>query len=106
MKLGYPLNDSLPSIEHARDRLLARLYHYRQDESVSYMTTDEDYALLYAYGMLSLMLQTFIIRLYGPVTNVHSASVLVTGQLGNQINRIIQELSKLLGVLHDDILAL
>lgn len=54
MKLKYPLSDVLPNIEHARDRLLARIFHYRQDGRVSQSTTDEDYALLYAYGMLYL----------------------------------------------------
>lgn len=67
MKLGYPLNDSLPSIEHARDRLLTRLYHYRQDENVSYMTTDEDYALLYAYGMSTL--KVMLSKKHWPQTN-------------------------------------
>lgn len=51
MKLEYPLSDALPNVEHARDRLLARLFHYRKDPEVSRMSTDEDYALLYAYGM-------------------------------------------------------
>ncbi|KAL2809289.1 transcriptional regulator of RNA polII, SAGA, subunit-domain-containing protein [Aspergillus granulosus] len=51
MKLEYPLNDNLPNVEHARDRLLARLFHYRKDSEASQLSTDEDYALLYAYGM-------------------------------------------------------
>lgn len=50
MKLEYPLSDVLPSIDHARDRLLARIYRYRQDHEVSQLTTDEDCALLYAYS--------------------------------------------------------
>ncbi|KAL4801414.1 transcriptional regulator of RNA polII, SAGA, subunit-domain-containing protein [Aspergillus unguis] len=50
MKLEYPLNDNLPNVEHTRDRLLARLYHYRKDSEVSRLSTDEDYSLLYAYG--------------------------------------------------------
>lgn len=50
MKLKYPLNDVLPSIDHARDRLLARIYRYRQDREASQLTTDEDSALLYAYS--------------------------------------------------------
>ncbi|OOF90776.1 hypothetical protein ASPCADRAFT_400506 [Aspergillus carbonarius ITEM 5010] len=52
MKLEYPLSDVLPSVEHARDRLLARLFHYRKDPEVSRPSTDEDYALLYAYSMI------------------------------------------------------
>ncbi|KAL5337857.1 transcriptional regulator of RNA polII, SAGA, subunit-domain-containing protein [Aspergillus crustosus] len=51
MKLGYPLNDNLPSVEHARDRLLTRVFHYRKDPGVSRLSTDEDYSLLYAYGI-------------------------------------------------------
>lgn len=50
MKLEYPLNDVLPSIDHARDRLLARIYRYRQDHEASQLTTDEDCTLLYAYS--------------------------------------------------------
>jgi len=50
MKLEYPLSDVLPSIDHARDRLLARIYRYRQDHEASRLTTDEDSALLYAYS--------------------------------------------------------
>ncbi|KAL4885365.1 transcriptional regulator of RNA polII, SAGA, subunit-domain-containing protein [Aspergillus karnatakaensis] len=50
MKLGYPMNDNLPNVEHARDRLLARLFHYRKDPGVSRLSTDEDYSLLYAYA--------------------------------------------------------
>ncbi|KAL4960944.1 transcriptional regulator of RNA polII, SAGA, subunit-domain-containing protein [Aspergillus stella-maris] len=50
MKLEYPLNDNLPNVEHARDRLLARLFHYRKDLEVSRSSTDEDYSLLYAYA--------------------------------------------------------
>ncbi|KAF2200828.1 hypothetical protein GQ43DRAFT_449238 [Delitschia confertaspora ATCC 74209] len=30
MKLAYPLNDVLPNIEHARDRLLAKLFEFRR----------------------------------------------------------------------------
>ena len=50
MKLEYPLSDVLPSVEHARDRLLARLFRYRKDRIASRLSTDEDYALLYAYS--------------------------------------------------------
>lgn len=51
MKLEYPLIDALPSVEHSRDRLLARIFRYRQDEEASRSTTDEDFALIYAYSM-------------------------------------------------------
>ncbi|KAL4974522.1 transcriptional regulator of RNA polII, SAGA, subunit-domain-containing protein [Aspergillus desertorum] len=51
MKLEYPLIDNLPNVEHARDRLLARLFHYRKESEVSQSSTDDDYSLLYAYGI-------------------------------------------------------
>lgn len=50
MKLEYPMDDVLPSIDRARDRLLARIFHYRRDKDASRVTTDEDYALPYSYG--------------------------------------------------------
>ncbi|QMW27488.1 hypothetical protein G4B84_002777, partial [Aspergillus flavus NRRL3357] len=81
MKLEYPLSDVLPSIEHARDRLLARLFHYRKDHGASRLSTDEDYALLYAY-------------------------ILVTGQLSIEIEGIMAEISWLFGVLDEDIVKL
>ncbi|KAJ6029642.1 uncharacterized protein N7446_011007 [Penicillium canescens] len=81
MKLEYPLSDVLPSIEHARDRLLARIYRYRLDCEASQQTTDEDCALLYAY-------------------------ILVTGQLSNEIMEIIAEIGQLFGVLSEDVVQL
>ncbi|KAJ5102840.1 hypothetical protein N7532_003369 [Penicillium argentinense] len=81
MKLEYPLSDVLPSIEHARDRLLARIYRYRQDHEASRLTTDEDCALLYAY-------------------------ILVTGQLSQEITEIIAEIGQLFGVLSEDVVQL
>jgi len=59
MKLEYPLNDSLPNIQHARDRLLARIFHFRQESEHSSLATDGDYALLYAYGMFFTCLSVF-----------------------------------------------
>lgn len=50
MKLAYPLNDVLPNIEHTRDRLLARVFEFRQQDLGKTIATDEDYELLYAYG--------------------------------------------------------
>lgn len=50
MKLEFPLNDALPNTEHARHRLLAKIFSYRRKLKVEHDTTDEDFALLYAYG--------------------------------------------------------
>ena len=50
MKLEYPINDSLPNIEHTRDRLLAKIFDFRAHAVGEYFATDEDFELLYAYG--------------------------------------------------------
>lgn len=50
MKLAYPLNDVLPNIEHARDRLLAKIFDFRQQDVGKTVAAAEDYELLYAYG--------------------------------------------------------
>jgi hypothetical protein len=50
MKLEYPLNDVLPNIEHTRDRLLAKVFEFRQSGLGKVIAKDEDYELLYAYG--------------------------------------------------------
>lgn len=54
MKLEYPMNDSLPNIEHSRDRFLAKLFAYRKqsERDPQIDATDEDFELLYAYGRL------------------------------------------------------
>ena len=78
MKLEFPLNEALPNTEHARDRLLAKIFKYRQEKSGA---KDEDFALLYAYA-------------------------LVTGQLSTQIAEVSQEIERLFGVLNEDALKL
>ena len=50
MKLEYPINDSLPNIEHTRDRLLAKVFDFRAHAVGDHFATDEDFELLYAYG--------------------------------------------------------
>jgi hypothetical protein len=54
MKLEYPMNDSLPNIEHSRDRFLAKLFAYRK--LPDRIAKDEDFELLYAYGMSQLIM--------------------------------------------------
>jgi hypothetical protein len=57
MKLEYPINDSLPIVDDARDKFLGRLYEYRSLEAQ--ITRDEDFELLYAYGkFLTAVLRT------------------------------------------------
>lgn len=49
-KLEYPLNDAMPSTEHARDRLLAKIFEFRKINVEGNIARDEDYELLYCYG--------------------------------------------------------
>jgi hypothetical protein len=51
MKLEYPINDALPSIEHARERFLAKLSSHRRMTDKNVRASDEDFELFYAYGM-------------------------------------------------------
>lgn len=59
MKLAYPLNDVLPNVEHTRDRLLAKVFEFRQTGLGKAIAKDEDYELLYAYGKCSAFWQGF-----------------------------------------------
>ncbi|KAI9762528.1 MAG: hypothetical protein M4579_000331 [Chaenotheca gracillima] len=81
MKLEYPLNDALPNTENARDRLLARVFDYRKAVSQGHRASDKDFALLYAYA-------------------------LVTGQLSREIFSVSTEIEKLFGALNEDMLKL
>lgn len=56
MKLEYPLNDVLPSIDHTRDRLLAKIAEFRRggDGLDMAIVTEQDYELIYAYGTYCL----------------------------------------------------
>ncbi|KAK3674504.1 hypothetical protein LTR78_005590 [Recurvomyces mirabilis] len=77
VKLEYPLNDVLPSIDHTRDRLLAKISEFRQGGEGRDITTEQDYELLYAY-------------------------VLVTGQLSEDIQAVSAEIETLYGTLNED----
>lgn len=81
MKLAYPLNDVLPNVEHTRDRLLAKVFEFRQTGLGKVIAKDEDYELLYAYA-------------------------LVTAQLAQDLGLIGQEIEKLYGVLSEEDLKL
>ena len=52
MKLEFPLNEALPSTDHARDRLLAKIFRFRKGSQVQSENRDEDFTLLYAYGKM------------------------------------------------------
>lgn len=52
MDLGHAFSGIPANIERPRDELLAQVSRYRQDKRASHATTDEDYALLYAYSKI------------------------------------------------------
>ncbi|KAL8849525.1 MAG: hypothetical protein Q9221_005532 [Calogaya cf. arnoldii] len=81
IKLEYPLNDALPSIEHTRDRLLAKVFSFRKEEKSGVINSDEDFAMIYSYA-------------------------LVTGQLAKAMKDIASELESLFGVFDEDVLKL
>ena len=81
VKLEYPLNDVLPSIEHTRDRLLATISEFRRSGEGRDVTTEQDYELLYAY-------------------------VLVTGQLSQEIQGVSADIEELYGTLNEERLKL
>lgn len=58
MKLEFPLNEALPSTDHARDRLLAKIFGFRRSHQGQSGATDNDFALLYAYGEAVLLHNT------------------------------------------------
>ena len=82
MKLEFSItSDALPSIEHTRDRLLAKIFEYRRSDVYEQKTKDEDYSLLYTYA-------------------------LVTGQLSLGIESVLKEVENLFGVLDEEALRL
>lgn len=62
IKLGFPLPETLPSLERARDRLLSRIWEYRREKVRGEMGRgevgrwEEEFEGLYAYGELNLSL--------------------------------------------------
>jgi hypothetical protein len=100
MKLAYPLNDVLPNVEHTRDRLLAKVFEFRQTGLGKVIARDEDYELLYAYGKYPDVL------VMSSDHRTNHAIALVTGQLAHDLNLIGQEIEKLYGVLSEEDLKL
>ena len=113
MKLEYPLNEALPNIEHTRDRLLAKIFHFRKEERDGIASRDEDFELLYAYGESTLVrfFRSLLVvsrdwdsRISMMLTSTRVA--LVTGQLSKEITDLGKEIEKLFGVLNEDLLKL
>ena len=101
IKLEYPLNEALPNTDHARDRLLAKIFHFRKENQEDIGSGDEDFELLYAYGKPS---EIFKSQEPSWKTNVNTA--LVTGQLANEITHVGKEIENLFGVLDEEMLEL
>ena len=74
MRLEHPLIDALPSIDNARDRLLAKIFEHRKEAEIE--TNDEDFELLYTY-------------------------TLVTGQISNEIREVLGTIEELFGTLDE-----
>jgi ATP-dependent RNA circularization protein (DNA/RNA ligase family) len=81
MQIAYPITDAVPSIEHTRDRFLAKLFDFRKNGPGKGLATDEDYELLYAYA-------------------------LVTGQIASEIDNVAALLEKLYGIMDEESLRL
>jgi hypothetical protein len=98
MMLEYPLTDSIPSIVATRDRLLSKIFRFREEnmaatrasaervgegssnpehQTPGTVVAESDYALLYAY-------------------------VLVTGQVADELRVAAAEIESLFGVLNGD----
>ena len=100
MKLEFPMSDALPNTEHARDRLLAKIFSYRKDDRMHHRMSEEDFALLYAFG------NSPIRPWRPPYTDCLANLALVTGQISKEIDEVEAEIEKLFGVLHEDLLRL
>ncbi|PWW79664.1 hypothetical protein C7212DRAFT_356449 [Tuber magnatum] len=81
MKLGFPLPGSLPKTDRARDRLLAGLFEFRKRVRGTEGDSDEDFALIYAYA-------------------------LVTGRISEGLLDIIATVERLYGVLEEEMLVI
>lgn len=102
LKLEYPLNDVLPNIEDRRDRLLARIFEFRRSGANDLEIEEADYEMLYAYGEYH-----FNCAIPGRADADSSPStVLVTGQLADDLSAVIKDLETLFGTLNEDNLKL
>ena len=112
MKLEYPLNEALPNIDNARDRLLAKIFRFRKEEQDATGVTDQDFELLYAYGKSFDSTQSgngnsptsMYVYADPPSPSPHLA--LVTGQLSKEITDVGREIEALFGVLNEEVLQL
>ncbi|KAF7952187.1 uncharacterized protein EAE97_001684 [Botrytis byssoidea] len=123
MKLEYPLlTDGLPSTAHSRDRLLAKIFQYRKNMSISNRRSNEDESTqvnddddddgLSNSGGLELQGTGVQRRSSQGVTvkdedyEILYAFILVTGQLAEEIGKVQREVEVLFGVLDEGVLEL
>ncbi|KAI9048648.1 hypothetical protein LZ554_007479 [Drepanopeziza brunnea f. sp. 'monogermtubi'] len=87
LKLEFPLSDALPNTSNARDRLLAKIFQYRKTAASSEhdpnitVVKDEDYEMIYAY-------------------------ILVTGQLDEELKKVVKEVEDMFGVMDEHLFRL
>lgn len=85
LEVNIATDEVLPNMDRTRDRLLARIFAYRKENSAleesDQKTSDEDYSLLYTYA-------------------------LVTGQLSMEIRSCLKDVEDLFGVLDEESLIL
>lgn len=79
IRLAFPLPEHLPSTVRARDRLLAKLFDYRADVRRTAGEADEDFAMVYAYA-------------------------LVTARISEGLDELIRNVGLLYGLLEDEML--
>ncbi|KAF8475692.1 Fusaric acid resistance protein-like-domain-containing protein [Kalaharituber pfeilii] len=79
IKIGFPLPETLPNTDRSKDRLLAKLFAYREKIRGEEGKSDEDFALMYAY-------------------------VLVLGRVIEGLQECIHTLNSLYGVLEEEML--
>lgn len=96
IKLEYPITDAVPKIVHTRDRFLAKLHDFRKHAPGRELATDEDFELLYAYGIC--------LAPHEHEKTANSGIALVTGQIANEIEIICTQLEHLYGVLDEETL--
>ncbi|KAF7714774.1 Uncharacterized protein PECH_007327 [Penicillium ucsense] len=72
--LGHTLEDVPANVARARDELLAQISRFRQDKIASQVTTDEDYALLYAYIIVSGQLSDELLQISSELGRIFPAS--------------------------------
>lgn len=128
MKLEYPLlTDGLPSTAHARDRLLAKIFQYRRNMSISNRRSNEDDGPTQASETDGGLPESGSSGQPGSVTpgsgvqmgtsnqgiivkdadyEILYAFILVTGQLAEEIGKVQREVEVLFGVLDEGTLEL